>query len=371
MDSRDASDTVGDKPRFINEQEHALDELRGRGDQDAVVRALVELATSYWRVGEVKTALEKLEEAWRLAEDQGNHPLAANVLANLGAALANTGQLGPAVEKYERSLTLLDPETDLGAMAPIYASLGLALRDLGDHDEAKRHFQNGIGAFRNAGDVESAVSALNDLALIHQDDADLDGAFKCLQEALDLAKSQEGEDSLVARTLSNLGRLQTAQGKGVEARESLETALELASGGQDVGTLISLGMIFADLGNHEKAIECFERSQAIARDMGWAVDEANALFYLARIHAGLGDHERALDYYSMSGRMADQMGDRGSMAMISWNAGLSLLAMERAEEALAAMHDAVNYWREIGAPDAEEHAKALSEFEAKVNPTPS
>lgn len=65
----------------------------------------------------------------------------------------------------------------------------------------------------------------------------------------------------------------------------------------DAGTLNSLGIMYVETGNYSKAIECFEQSLLLSREMGDRVSEVSILNNLGSAYGKTGDLVRAVELY--------------------------------------------------------------------------
>ena len=129
--------------------------------------------------------------------------------------------------------------------------------------------------------------------------------------------------------------------------------LQIKDRSAEAAHLNNLGLAYAALGETHRAIDFYEQRLVIAREIGDRRGEHNTLGNLGTAYAILGETDKAADCYLQSIAIAQATGDRRGEANSSWNGGL--LLEEQGEYARAAdlMQVLVDYWCEIGHPEAE------------------
>ena len=66
----------------------------------------------------------------------------------------------------------------------------------------------------------------------------------------------------------------------------------------DFGTLNTLGIQYIEWGDYSKAIECFEQSLLLSREIGDKISEATILNNLGLVYSQVGDLVRAVEFYN-------------------------------------------------------------------------
>jgi tetratricopeptide (TPR) repeat protein len=104
---------------------------------------------------------------------------------------------------------------------------------------------------------------------------------------------------------------------------------------------------------------------AIARDIGHRHGEGIQLSNLGLAYRDLGQMEKAIDCYEQALVIARDIGDRHGEAIQCWNLGL---LYEESDPARAAELTSVlvSYEREIGHPDAQTHAEQVARIRTRV-----
>jgi len=168
--------------------------------------------------------------------------------------------------------------------------------DFGVHDAIRFAFAGMMSASERDALGEFAVNELRALASNAQKAGDLSRCIGCLSNALELATAPDSRRDLLERLASACDQV----GDYSRAQRAYESALQLAEGElARVRILVGLG------GIHQKKGE-YETADALCRDALRFVDgqesgeEAAALHVLGSVHAGRGEHDQALDCFNRS-----------------------------------------------------------------------
>ena len=164
---------------------------------------------------------------------------------------------------------------------------------------AKKAYDEGLQLYRQ-GTAEAKKSAL----------AKWEAALKLYREAGD----RRGE----ANTLTSIGRVYSDLGEQQKALDYYSQSLPLyrATGDRsgEANTLTSIGRVYSDLGEKQKALDYYSQSLPLSRATGDRRGEANTLTSIGRVYSDLGEKQKALDYYSQSLPLSRATGDRSGEA---------------------------------------------------------
>ena len=94
--------------------------------------------------------------------------------------------------------------------------------------------------------------------------------------------------------------------------------------------------------------------------------EGHALGNLGIAYATLGETRHAIEFFEQSLAIVREIGDRQGEAEASWNLGLALEELGELGRAAAMMQVRVDYLREIGHPDAEEAAAEVEALRGRM-----
>ncbi|MFH8438623.1 tetratricopeptide repeat protein [Streptomyces sp. NPDC018007] len=157
------------------------------------------------------------------------------------------------------------------------------------------------------------------------------------------APAQEERRPPAARL--ELGQLLRQQTRFIEAQHHFEEARQL-SRGFDTGRWEAvaegrLATLHSDLGNHQQAIDCGTRSEALRHQLGDTDGEACALAAIAVGWQGIGDHDTAI----VDCRRAIALG-RASLGSHEGTLARPLTVLATSLHALGRVNEAIDCWQE-------------------------
>ena len=113
-------------------------------------------------------------------------------------------------------------------------------------------------------------------------------------------------------------------------------------------SLISLGLAYLYQGQYPEAIELFQQSLAIAREIGDRNSEGKSLANLGLAYFQQGQYPEAIELFQQSLAIAREIGDRNSQAKAWFNLGLVLEEVNREPDALGAYRNARELYQTMG-----------------------
>ena len=181
-------------------------------------------------------------------------------------------------------------------------------------------------------------------------------ALNHLQQALDLAQSDEASDEL-AHVLHSFGTVMNFLGNHEEARGYLEQALTIRRQRGDLrgeaDSLNNLVGVYHRLGDFLKAKVSCEDALDIYRTVGNPRDEAATLTNLASIHHMLGNLTMARDNHLLALSLYWELKDRGGESLAANNLALVLHDLQEHRLAFEYARRAVSVARTIGDKEGE------------------
>ena len=130
--------------------------------------------------------------------------------------------------------------------------------------------------------------------------------------------------------------------------QSLIIAREIGKHSGEACALSNLGLIFDEQGNLQKAIEYYEQSLAIERKHGNRRGEGNDLNHLGTAYKKLGETQKAIECYLQALVVVRKIGYRRVEGAVLANLGGALLLLGKATDAAPLLEEAVTVMREIG-----------------------
>jgi DNA-binding CsgD family transcriptional regulator/Flp pilus assembly protein TadD len=230
-------------------------------------------------------------------------------LAAAALLAAESGDYAEAIERARRAMTIFESlgRTDRTAWAATV--LGSAQRYLGDRAGARQSWQKALDLRAGAGDRWRESAALNNLALIEDDDGNFDRARELLERAL-LIKRQLGDPRPLAIGLANLAGVLIRGGQWQSAAGALREAARLGAGQPHImGTVLSnQGHLAARQLQWKQAVALFEAAVAAYQIGGHRHDMLEAMTGLGVACHRLGRDDDALDHLRAAEALADEAG---------------------------------------------------------------
>jgi len=165
------------------------------------------------------------------------------------------------------------------------------------------------------------------------------------------AQSQNHQEQ-EAKSLLQLAKQQTQQGKVQQAIETLQQVLAIAQQIPDkhleANALLNIGLNFRHLGKYEKALDDYNQALPIFREVGDHLGEATTLNNLGGVYSEIGQPQKALDYYNQALQIIREVGDRTDEATILVSIGTVYSNIGQPQKALDYYNQALPIFREVG-----------------------
>ncbi|MBD2202383.1 CHAT domain-containing tetratricopeptide repeat protein [Calothrix sp. FACHB-168] len=171
------------------------------------------------------------------------------------------------------------------------------------------------------------------------------------QEALILWR-KAGDKEWQAITLLSIGRVYSDLGEKQKALEYYNNALSLwrAVGDRsgEATTLNNIGLVYDDLGEKPKALEYYNKALPLRRAVGDRFGEATTLNNIGAVYNDLGEKQKALEYYNNALPLRRAVGDRSGEATTLNNIGLVYDDLGEKPKALEYYNKALPLRRAVG-----------------------
>jgi LuxR family maltose regulon positive regulatory protein len=217
----------GDMPRAI-EQAHRADELLP--SDNLIPRNIISfaLASAYYAEGELAKASQALTEELRLGRAAGNLWTVVRSLCDLADLRIIQGQLRDAVELVQEALQVAEERgaRQFGTVGYVLVKLGELLYERNDLMGARSHVLDGVNLMQGWQQPYEMASGYTALAAILQAQDDAQGALEALQNAGKIQSQHPGYyklNSMVNRCRIRLCLAQT--GPEDAARQAMEARL--------------------------------------------------------------------------------------------------------------------------------------------------
>jgi tetratricopeptide (TPR) repeat protein len=206
------------------------------------------------------SAADRLAKALPFPGNAATYEFGRNNLS-LGSALFQRDYFNQS-EAYFRLALRDDPSS-----AEAHYGLGSVYLKQGNPKEARASFQQAVRL--NASYPDTRPNAWNNLGLLDLHDGRADDAIGCFEEAL---RGNPGH--WIA--LENLGNAYRQQQRWVEARQTLERAVDMRP--QEPEAIYSLAMVFAQTGDNDRAYEYLQRALKLRSGYPEALNNLGVLY---------------------------------------------------------------------------------------------
>ena len=189
---------------------------------------------------------------------------------------ANLGNYRECLASLQKALDLAGKQKSTADKAIVEDKFAVYYFTQGKLEEARIQWINSLSDGITASNLVLQADVLVALSAIQQTSGHLDQGIVTGNQALDLARKSKNL-YIQSRVLGELGRLQLLAGKKVEARASIEAALQIDRANKydwEAGHLLYMASIVASESNADKAIEL----ASSARDL--AIRNENYLIYI-------------------------------------------------------------------------------------------
>ncbi len=202
-------------------QSQALYEKSGSDGGQAV--EFNNLGWLYASLGDYEKAIEFYNKSFEIFRKQGNQFRQGNTLGNIAANYADLGDYKKALEVNEEVLKLRIASSNKEGEAITYNNIAGCYSHLGDKQKALEYYKRSIEIQRTRNPRQFA-SALTNMATLYRELGETQKATESLNEALEITR-RIGDRSGEAASLSMLAQVERDQGKMLDARRDIETAL--------------------------------------------------------------------------------------------------------------------------------------------------
>jgi predicted ATPase/class 3 adenylate cyclase len=283
-----------------------------RGEAQAAAR----LAGALWRFWMLRAHLSEgrmwLERTLTLTE---RAPVSASrrvkLLTGFGVLVRSQGDLDLAQEKLDEAVRLARNEGDQRALALALMSLGIVALHRGDYRRAHDLHAESLQLWRDQNDPWGESVALTNLALVAHSEGEFDRARALYEESLRISRAL-GDRFNAAVSLQNLGNAMLILGDDEAARSFVEQAVDLR---RELGdpwglatALHSLGLLALRRGDLAEAQRVFHQSLLAYRERGDKEGLAVSLEGLAAVAGARDEHERSARLFGAAEAFRERIG---------------------------------------------------------------
>ena len=193
-----------------------------------------------------------------------------------------------------------------------YAHRGLALAEyrIGHYEQALPHLRTALELFASCGDRAGQGYTHLDIAWVLERQGDRPGALDHARRALDLHRRDDhrpGQASALNSVGWFLTRLDDPEALSY-CRQAHELYRHLGDRVGQAATLDSLGYAHHRLGDHDRAMDCYQQAVELFRNLGDRYHEAETLTNLGDAHLAAADPALARRHWRHAVAILDELG---------------------------------------------------------------
>lgn len=275
-------------------------------------------------------AIESLEQIVVLAKEREDLGAAARHLGNLALTYYRSGQPEKALTTFNDALTCARADNDRLTENGLLGNMGNILREMGQHEQAIHYLNEALLISQEVGDKRGRGIWLSNLGLVYDDLQQAHHAYEMHEQAAAIARQLYDQPNLALR-LGHMGNSLVAMGQFQQALPHFEEAAELYDQlGRRQEMALRLGIIgnlYAHIGrlastaeeaipSFKQALDYYERTLIIAREMEDPVSEAELLRGIGRVLADAGQQQHAISYLEHSMALFEQLSQPQKAAQV-------------------------------------------------------
>lgn len=192
-----------------------------------------------------------------------------------------------ALQLYQSALEIYRAINDRNGQGQALNSLGELYRKQGKLNKAIDLYKESLAIFKHLGDLTSESRSINNLGLVYFNLSQYDQALDFFQQAL-----------IVFKKINLSACTSDSQSKTCVAIRNSEVRL-----------LNNLGLVFQELGQYDKAINFYQQSLLINKDIGNRKEESTSLFNLGVAYHYLREYAKAREFYQQSKVIEEEFGN--------------------------------------------------------------
>ncbi len=257
---------------------------------------LNQLASVYWRLGELEKSDELFDECLQIFRVIGDEEDEASTLVTRSFIATTQGDYPAAYEALQRALPIFRSRQDRFGEASVLNTLGTVFYNLGEQEKAREAYRQSLAAYRAIQDRQQEAFVLINLGITESFLADKKSALAHYNEALTVLRAlsyPRGEANL----LRHIGQVHYEMRAWSAALETLNECLRLARerGEKQVeaNALMTLGEVYAAMGERERGLESINQGLTLQRATRNRTGEIQTLFALVRVERESGNWQQA------------------------------------------------------------------------------
>ena len=335
----------------------ALQACRDVGDHSRAARAAVRLATVELLTGQQEPALLHANEAVALYRRLGDRCGEAAALDLIGISCYQAARFRAALAHHQESADICRDTGDTHGMALALCHAGMAYSSLGRFTDVVRNFNQALTLYQRIGNKRGQALMLNNIGSAQYEQGLYRDAMRNFEESRRIFQELElGELQNFAVLEHNMGTIRDYKGDHDSAlamyRKAYTTYRAIGDLRLQACVLCDIGSAYQGKEYYEEALAHHERAKSIAERIGERSMYVKALCGIAEAEQGSGRNDAALDTFRQAFGIAREIESPALQARALQGMGNTLLHIKDARSARIYWRQALDIWRQLGAPEA-------------------
>ncbi len=299
------------------------------------------LGALYYSSGQLQKALDYLNQALPIEQKYSSMLGQATTLNTMGRVYTDLGQEDKALDLLNQALPFWRALPSRAGEAETLNNIGKVYNNLGQHDAALKFLNQSLAIWHEVNASPGPPSEANTSPAAAS-------ATTAPTSTFTSTASINGE----ASTLDNLGRAWSDMGDGKQALDNFNQSLvifrNLGERNGEALVLNDTGPAYAALGQKQKALDAYNRAIALWRELGNRQGEALTLNNIGRLFNDLGEHQTALDYYNQALPIWREVGNQSGEALALSDIGRAYADLGQPAKALDFQRQALPLYQQTG-----------------------
>lgn len=343
---------LGDIPSVEALIEKAHQGVAGLGREDIAGTIDMFAGVLQLRRGRFHEAIQKFQAAAQIFESREDAKALVDAMMALATTEMKAGNLETALAHYNKAAALCTKFNYEIGLAQLYADLGLLLQSLGKYSEAEQMLLKSFAVADKNEEITIASVVAGNLGLLYRETQDLDRAEEMVRQSLQLEERLKHKDG-IARAHLNLGTILFEKARFDEAvthfRSSLGFYEELGLTEHACNAVYNLGNAHRALKQAGEAEACYRKAVDLFMAANNAAGVAKAAGNLGAVFLDSGRFDEAEEEFNVALDAARDAGDGRAIAMQMRNLAVLEHMRGKPEEACKKLRRSLELCLEIDA----------------------
>ncbi|UCE14255.1 MAG: tetratricopeptide repeat protein, partial [Candidatus Heimdallarchaeota archaeon] len=266
---------LGDFEEAKNSATQLLNRSRKLNDQLRELDAIISLVRVNKKLHNLEEGFEFLQtgkdllESCDVREDNSIKKMRATLLLQEGILNVHKQNFEQAFEPLMESLTLRRELKDHRGIAECYSHLGFFYKYKGEYPKAVENFRKSLDLNKKIGYKKGIAGSLKSIGGYYLSQGELNKAKEHVQKSLSLIRDLIGDQEETAQMFNLLGIISIYKGELDKAlsnfRKSVKIFEDLENQAGRSVLLNNIGQTYSEMGEYQKARDCFEQALEISR----------------------------------------------------------------------------------------------------------